>query len=1092
MLHDPDGSPFLRTYAITNIAWNEETRANYEKYKTSGLEFRNLNTLFGEAIRTQSTVIANDAPRHPSAHGTPHGHPALNHFLGLPLKLGNEMVGLLGIANRPGGYSQDFARWLEPYAAVSAGIIVGYRNNKERLRIERERDAYLNYSSAIHVVCDSSGNFRHSNPTLARLVGLSVDELAKTPFMDFLHPDDLQSTNEVFAGVLKGNGVHGFENRYLCADGTYHWLEWSAPPADPETGLVYATAMDTTERRRLHSELQRLALVAKRTNNSIILTDAEGCIEWVNEGFTRVSGFTLDEVKGRKPGSFLQGPETDPETVRYMSECLRQGMGFKVEIVNYHRDGSKYWLEVEVQPVHDDRGRLTHFMAIELEITARKQNELRLRDSERLLQDAGAMARVGGWELDLQAGIPIWSDEVCRIHETPLGYRPSLEEAVQFYPPGARETISSLIERSIETGKSWDIELPLITAKAREIWVRAVGKPEFKDGVCHRLVGCFQEITERRRQDQLLRRSESRNRALLAALPDSLLQIDEDGFVIDFHQADNQYLPFDLNAAKGEPLRTHLPEGLWPRLLDAIESMEAEGKVQVIDFDHGSRWFEARVSLTQTGDYLILFRDISDRRNSEQAIQRYVDTLEAARIELEFAKQRAEEASQAKSQFLAVMSHEIRTPMNAIIGMSRLLLDTSMDHDQREMSETVMRSGEALLEIINDILDFSKIEAGKVDLEAIEFDLERTFEDVVDLMQSKAVERGIRMLYWFDPATPRTVQGDPGRLRQMALNFVSNAIKFTKEGFVLLRVLPIGHNRIRVEVEDTGQGIPADKIGNLFQRFTQADSSTTRKFGGTGLGLAIVRELAELMGGACGVQSTPGHGSTFWFEISLAASAAVSPAPPEIPHLRFEGEGPALLAFNRIHQEFSRSYPPTSSRSITIQSDQLANPLTRRHLTENILGWCDLANTPGLAKQPIGPPRFEGTRILLVEDNLVNQKVGTRLLEKLGCRVDLAANGFEAVQMVGQLPYDLVLMDCQMPEMDGFQASRQIRSLGGSYKRLAIIALTAAATNEDRDKCLAAGMNDYLSKPVSVEALSAALDRWLPASSYETLASVKT
>lgn len=569
-----------------------------------------------------------------------------------------------------------------------------------------------------------------------------------------------------------------------------------------------------------------------------------------------------------------------------------------VEIVNYHRDGDKYWLEVEVQPVHDELGHLTYFMAIELDITARKQDELRLRDSERLLEDAGSMARVEAWELDLKAGASIWSEEVCRIHETPVGYKPTLEEAIHFYPSGARETISSLVERSIETGQPWEFELPLVTAKGNEIWVRSVGRPELRDGVCHLLVGSFQEITERRRQDELIRRSESRNRALLAALPDSLIQIDDEGYLIDYHKAENQKFPFAFTAAKGEPIRTILPPDLWARLLNAIEFMESEGKVQVVDFDHESRWFEARVSRTQIGDYLILFRDISDRRNSEHAIQRYVDTLEAARIELEFAKQRAEEASQAKSQFLAVMSHEIRTPMNAIIGMSRLLLDTHMTEDQLEMSETVMRSGEALLEIINDILDFSKIEAGKLDLECIEFDLGRTFDDVVKLMQAKAVERGIRLLYWFDPATTRMVQGDPGRLRQMTLNFVYNAIKFTAEGFVVLRVIPVSLNRIRVEVEDTGLGIPADKIDSFFQRFTQADSSTKRKFGGTGLGLAIVRELAELMGGDCGVESTLGKGSAFWFEVRLNFNATTIPAPPEIPHLVFEGEGAALLAFN--------------------------------------------------------------------------------------------------------------------------------------------------------------------------------------------------
>lgn len=1085
ILRDPDGTPFLRSYAISNIAWNDETRVHIEQDQATGLESLNLDTLVGEAIRTQSILVANDAAEHPKAAGAPHGHPLLNHFIAVPLKSGDEMVGLLGLANRPGGYNQELADWLQPYVSVSAGFLVGYRNRKKRQSIERERDAYLNSSSAIHVVCDPKGFFRHANPALTNLLGVTQQELSNIPFTRFLHPDDLERTRTVFSKMFEGKGVHGFENRYLAADGSYHWLEWSAPPIDPETGLIYATALDTTERHRLHSELHRLSLVARCTNNAVIITDPDGLVEWVNEGFTRVSGYTLDDVRGRKPGHILQGPDTSPETIRYMGDCLRRGQGFVVEVINYHRNGHKYWLEVEVQPIHDELGTLTHFMAIELDITARKENELRLRESERILQAAGAMARVGGWELDLKESRPNWSEEVCRIHEVPIGYRPTLEEAIHFYPPGARETISSLVQSCIVTGQSWDVELPMVTANGNEIWVRAVGKPEFRNGTCHRLVGCFQEITERRRQDQLLRRSESRNRALLAALPDSLLQIDKDLLVVDFHQAESQKVPFDLTHSIGQPLQGFVPEQLWVQLLEAFDSVETEGKVQIIDFDYTdqdwTRWFEARLSRTQTGDYLILFRNISERRHAEHAIQRYVDTLEAARTELEFAKRRAEEASQAKSQFLAVMSHEIRTPMNAIIGMSRLLLDTPMSQEQVEMSSTVMHSGEALLQIINDILDFSKIEAGKVDLESIEFDLERTFSDVVDLMQAEALARGIRLLYWFDPAAPPVVHGDPGRLRQMTLNYLSNALKFTSEGFVLLRVLPVCPSRIRVEVEDTGQGIPEDKIARLFQRFSQADSSTTRKFGGTGLGLAIVRELAEMMGGTCGVHSEFGRGSTFWFEVELAtATPAIPSAVTHIPRLHFEGEGNTLRAFDRIHQEFARCFPPNTTESIRISDGDLSNPLSNRHITEKILGWKDRPHPHPYAVKSTTLANYDGARILLVEDNVINQKVGTRLLQKLGCRVDHAGNGIEAVQMVSQLPYDLVLMDCQMPEMDGFDATRQIRLFGGAYLDLPIIALTASATNEDREKCFQAGMNDYLSKPVNIEALANSLKQWIP------------
>lgn len=1005
-------------------------------------------------------------------------------FLGLPLRLGEKLIGVLGLENRPAGYSEDLIRWLEPCIKVCAGIIEGFRVAQARRRAELERDAYFAHSNALHLVSDLQGRLIHVNPAVCRLLGRSAEEIAELHFSSFIHPEDVERTMHEFQRLQEGGSVEGFENRYRAGDGSYHWIQWMSPPTIPGSGLIYATGIDVTEKRRINTQLDLLARVARLTNNSVILTNARGEIEWVNEGFTRVSGYTLEEVAGKKPGSVLQGPDSDPATVRYMHDRLEAGEGFQVEIINYNKSGEKYWQEIEVQPIRDDSGRLIYFMAIELDITTRRQNEDRLRQSEALLQDAGAMAQVGGWEIDLENRLPIWSDEVCRIHEVPVGYQATLEEAINYYPPGARETIANLVQQAIETGSYWDIELPMVTAKGREIWVRAIGRPEFRDGKCHRLVGCFQDLTDRRIQDLLLRQSEARNRALLAALPDYLIHVDESGLVVDFHEPDEPIDGFPLRASIGAPLKDFVPAPLWDRLSDAFHALSVEGSLKILDYDFvqqdASFGFEFRISRTQLGGFVVLIRDITSRRESETAIQRYVHNLEAVGVELESAKQRAVDASLAKSQFLAVMSHEIRTPMNAIIGMSRLMLDTPLNQEQTEMSETVMRSGEALLEIINDILDFSKIEAGKVDLESIEFDLERTLEDVIDLMQAKAQERGIDLLYWFDPSTPRWVTGDPGRLRQMCLNYLSNAIKFTAEGYVLLRVLPAEGDLIRVEVEDTGPGITPEKVSLLFERFSQADSSTTRKFGGTGLGLAIVRELAELMRGRASVESRLGEGSVFWFEIALPGPRPVLATADNVPHVKLEGHLGSLRAFDRIHREFERCFPATEPRTIAIDSGQLPHPLTGRYFIENFLHDTTPRTSKPSANNNIVVMHFPGTRVLLVEDNLINQKVGTKLLEKLGCRVDVAANGFEAVQMAGQLPYDLIFMDCQMPEMDGFQATRQIRSLGGALKRVGIVALTAAATPADRENCLAAGMNDYLSKPVSVESLAAAIEQWAP------------
>ncbi len=1022
---------------------------------------------------------------------SPSPESAIQNFLGIPLQQNNEIIGILGILNAPETQLEDIAPWLNTVCTFATDLIAGSKQLARNVLDAQEREAYLAQSSSFHVTIDLTGKCTNVNPAFIALLGRSTEEIYSRPFLDFVHPDDVAKTLEIFQLTFQGSNCIGFENRYLGADGCYHWLYWTCPEPAPGTNLIYATAQDITEQKRVDAELRRLAMIARRTsnNNIVVLTNSKNEMEWVNEGFTRVSGYTFAEAVGKTPGRLLQGPETSQDTICFMREQLRAGKGFQVELLNYHKSGRTYWLDIEVQPIFDDTGKLTHYMAIELEITARKEAESRLLCTTRLLQDVEAIAQFGGWELDLVQNTPIWSNEVCRIHDQPIGHRPTLEEAYEYYPPGARETISTLVQRSTETGQTWDIELPLVTAKGREIWVRSIGKPDFLDGKCCRIVGSFQDITERRLREQKLRNSESRNRALLAAVPDYLLQVNDDFVVVDFHDAEGGSPNFPLNNSVGIHLRNLFAVDVWRRIKLTFDALCLGTSIEVVDYqlflDHKLHSFEARISRTQLGDYLILIRDVTDRSEAEQASSSYVESLEAASLALEVEKERAESANQAKSQFLAVMSHEIRTPMNAIIGMSRLMLDTPLDENQREMGETVMRSGEALLEIINDILDFSKIEAGKTDLEAIEFDLEETLEDVVDLMHAKALERGIELMYWFDPATPRRVTGDSARLRQMALNFVSNAIKFTSSGYVLLRVLPGSENRIRVEVEDTGNGIPADKLPLLFQRFSQADSSTTRRFGGTGLGLAIVRELAELMQGSVSVQSRFGEGSVFSFEVVLPGERPANPPTGTIPTLRLEGSGNSLRAFTRIHQEFERNFPPNSSQSITIDESTLPRPLTGRFFTGQIPGISSTRNIRAVDTPKQLLPHFDAARILLVEDNLINQKVGSRLLEKLGCRVDLAANGFEAVQLAGQLPYDLIFMDCQMPEMDGFEATRQIRSLGGPLKKVGIVALTAAATPEDRLKCLESGMNDYLSKPVSVESLAAAIERWSSATRTE-------
>jgi two-component system sensor histidine kinase/response regulator len=666
---------------------------------------------------------------------------------------------------------------------------------------------------------------------------------------------------------------------------------------------------------------------------------------------------------------------------------------------------------------------------------------------------------------------------------------------------------------------------------------------------------------ERKQADEALRESEERYRDLFENANDIIYTQDLQGNYTSINKACEKITHYTA----AEVLRMNIRHVVAPEFLEFAKEMVARKvtektpsayEIEIIAKDGRRVTLEVNSRLT--------YQD--GKPFAVQGIARDITARKQAAEEMTKARNAALESARLKSEFLANMSHEIRTPMNGVIGMTGLLLDTELSKDQREFAETIRSSGDSLLTIINDILDFSKIEAGKLQFETLDFDLVNAVEGAVELLAERATQKKIELASLIHRDVTKGVRGDPGRLRQVLTNLLGNAVKFTEHGEVALRAEKQSETDdeivVRFSVSDTGIGIAENAQRNLFQAFTQADGSTTRKYGGTGLGLAISKQLVEMMGGEIGVNSEPGKGSTFWFTARLAKQAEQPAALPasvsSLNQLRVlivddNATNRTILShqlssWGMIHQESdsgARALELLHAAAAEGQVYDLAIldlmmpgmdgfELARRIKSEPLLSTTRLvmltsygqrgdatnAREAGVAayltkpvrqsqlfdclanvvsQSIVKPPQDSATLerpaqlitrhvlsettattnklILLAEDNIVNQKVAVRQLQKLGYRADAVANGREAVEALARIPYDAVLMDCQMPEMDGYEATAEIRRREGQAKHTIIVAMTANALQGDREKCIAAGMDDYISKPVKSEDLAQVLQR---------------
>jgi PAS domain S-box-containing protein len=782
-------------------------------------------------------------------------------------------------------------------------------------------------------------------------------------------------------------------------DGTF-FLFTVTPVFDANCTFLFGR--EITQRKKQEISLRQMALIAKETDNSTVITDPAGKITWVNKSFTKLTGYSAEEVMGRMPGDFLQGPGTDPVVVEKLAKALKNRESIEAEIINYSKQGVSYLVNLQIQPVFNEQGILENFISIQRNVTEEKYLQNKIIDSEHKLSLMIESALDAIVILDEQGQIQTWNPQ----SEVIFGY-PKDEilgkplEMLLFNDQAATSAFHQF--DNILTFKSGKVEKPRIEIygkrKDGEVFPVEMTVMPLKDRD-NNLVSVFlRDISLQKRIQVRYESTNSRLTALIRNLKSGILVEDENRLIALINQEfcslfaipapPDQLIGLDctLSAQQSKSLFRD-PEGFVSGINQILEKQELVLNEE-LELADGRTYERDYIPIFFEGTFLgnlWQYRDITSRKQSQ--------------VQLEQAMLAAEKANKAKSNFLANMSHEIRTPLNAVYGIIRLLSEAPHLPEQEDLHNRLLTSSENLLTIINEILDFSKIEAGLLTLEQTPFKLRELVERIAVSYDLKASQRSLELRHHIDSSISNFLVGDQVRIGQVITNLVSNAIKFTDKGFVEINCKLLsadsGNNRIYFSIRDTGVGIDDTRLDKIFESYEQEEISTTRQYGGTGLGLSISRQLVEMMGGKLQVISVKGQGSTFYFTLELPVGA------------------------QQIEEEKTR-------------------------LTQ------------------IDKEKLRDVRVLVVEDNDMNQFVAKSILEKWNLKVFLVKNGQKAVEFLSLQSVDIILMDKQMPVMDGVEATKIIRNELGLT--LPIIALTADAVIEMVEECLEAGMNDYVTKP---------------------------
>lgn len=1074
-------------------------------------------------------------------------NPNIRFYAGYPLTdPDGYKLGTLCVLDRiPRKLTESQLKSLQLLGDVAIEMIVENRQKQELKYLEN----LFTFSNDLICVAGIDGFFKKLNPAFQQVLGWSESYLLHTSFFDLIHPDDLPATRQEIAQLAAGKATINFVHRFRCQNGTYCHLQWVATP-EPATGYLFAIVRNITEEvqreLQLHQSESKFRSFFENSQGLMCIHDLDGKLLMVNSAGAHALGYEPEELVGLR--LFDIAPEEQQEGLTHYLKTIRKTGKATGLMHTLHKDGSQLiWLFNNI--LEKELNGNTYVIGNAIDITRRHQLESDLNRTKEMLEQTNVAARIGTWEVNVTDKTVHWSAVAKAIHEVPETFVPDYESAVSFFKGKDHEQIIEAITHSRLENTPYDLELQIVTATGRTVWVRVLGTPEFVDGKYRRLFGTIQDIDEKKRAEQELVNEKLRLAAFVEHAPAAVAMFDRDvKYIAVSHRWMEEY------HLSGSIIGVSHYD-VFPKMSDewkAIHARCVEGAVEKNDediwrpdgWDHDQflrwevrPWYQFDGSI---GGIMMFTQDIT-----ETCVQR---------DELKKAKVLAEQASVAKSEFLANMSHEIRTPLNGVIGFTDLVLKTSLNSTQEQYLSIVNQSANALLGIINDILDFSKIEAGKLELTIEKADLYEISSQVADIITYQTQNKGIEVLLNLSVDLPRFAFLDSVRLKQVLLNLLGNAVKFTEKGEIELKIAAISDPNaeyvdFRFEVRDTGIGIKPEMQEKIFDAFSQADPSTTKKYGGTGLGLTISNKLLGLMGCQLQLTSTPGEGSCFFFEIRLKTDPGKVTVWQDIDSIRnvlivddnehnrlilrqvfllkeidveearngFEAlqllaqkkkfdvilmdyHMPFMDGLETIRKIRTDFYPSAKEQPIillhssaddekiiraceTLEVNQrLVKPIKMNELYQTLHRLVEKPKdtlAPGSLK-PQTEVATKPVKVLIVEDNKINQLLAKVIVGRIAPNAQIleAANGLEAVQVYSREKPDLILMDIQMPLMNGYEATQRIREIEQDV-RVPIIALTAGTVKGEREKCLEAGMDDFLTKPIVEKSISLLFDQWL-------------